>query len=113
MPVADDELATTATDLTTFQTEILYALARDGPLYGLAIKERLEERYGERVNHGRLYPNLDDLIEDGLIDKSQRDRRTNEYALTGDAKDLLRRDAQRRYNAADSLGSRFGGVADA
>ncbi|MFC7325940.1 helix-turn-helix transcriptional regulator, partial [Halorubrum rutilum] len=31
---------------------------------------------------GRLYPNLDTLVEKGLVEKSQRDKRTNEYATT-------------------------------
>jgi DNA-binding PadR family transcriptional regulator len=29
-----------------------------------------------------LYPNLDTLVEKGLVDKGQRDRRTNFYTLT-------------------------------
>lgn len=110
MPLAEQPSTVTATDLSTFQTEMLYALARDGPLYGLAIKRRLEGRYDEKINHGRLYPNLDRLVDAELIDKTKRDDRTNEYSLTEGAKDLLRRDAQRRYNAADSLNGRFGGA---
>jgi DNA-binding PadR family transcriptional regulator len=50
--------------------------------HGLAIKEELEEYYEKEVHHGRLYPNLDTLVEKGLIEKSQKDRRTNVYAMT-------------------------------
>ena len=51
-------------------------------MYGLAIKRELEAYYGSEVNHGRLYPNLDDLVEDGLVEKSELDKRTNQYELT-------------------------------
>ncbi|WP_081927191.1 PadR family transcriptional regulator [Halobellus rufus] len=71
------------TGLTAFQRDILKAIAFEtGTPYGLAIKGRLENWYGEEINHGRLYPNLDELVEDGLIDKSEIDKRTNGYALT-------------------------------
>jgi DNA-binding PadR family transcriptional regulator len=50
--------------------------------HGLAIKQELEEYYENEVNHGRLYPNLDTLVEKGLVEKGQRDRRTNFYTLT-------------------------------
>jgi len=68
-------------DLTAFQRAILTILA-DGSKYGLAVKRELEDLYGEDVNHGRLYPNLDALVELGFVDKSELDKRTNEYALT-------------------------------
>ena len=70
-----------ARDLTAFQYNILVILSRE-PMYGLAIKRELEAYYKSEVNHGRLYPNLDDLVEQGLIEKSELDKRTNQYALT-------------------------------
>jgi DNA-binding PadR family transcriptional regulator len=70
-----------APELTAFQQTILTVLAEEAR-YGLAIKRELEDYYGTDVNHGRLYPNLDDLVQEGLVEKSQRDKRTNEYALT-------------------------------
>ncbi len=70
-----------ARDLTAFQQNILVILAEE-PMYGLAIKRNLEEYYGTEVNHGRLYPNLDDLVEMGLVEKSELDKRTNQYELT-------------------------------
>ncbi|MFB6237550.1 MAG: helix-turn-helix transcriptional regulator [Halopenitus sp.] len=57
--------------------------------YGLAVKEALETTYAEEINHGRLYPNLDELIELGLVEKSELDKRTNEYELTDAGRDLL------------------------
>lgn len=73
----------TAHDLTAFQHNILVILAEE-PMYGLAIKRELESYYDTEVNHGRLYPNLDDLVERGLVAKSELDKRTNQYELTDD-----------------------------
>jgi len=70
-----------ARELTAFQQNILVILAEE-PRYGLAIKRELETYYDDEVNHGRLYPNLDDLVEMGLVEKSELDKRTNQYALT-------------------------------
>jgi len=70
-----------AKELTAFQQNILTILAEEAR-YGLAIKRELETYYDSEVNHGRLYPNLDDLVEMGLVEKSELDKRTNEYALT-------------------------------
>jgi len=71
----------TARDLTAFQRNILMVLTEES-MYGLAIKRELEDYYDEEVNHGRLYPNLDTLVERDLVGKSELDKRTNEYALT-------------------------------
>jgi len=79
--VVTDGSGVDATDLTQFQVTILAILAEESK-YGLAIKRELEAYYGEEINHGRLYPNLDDLVEQGLIAKSERDKRTNDYQLT-------------------------------
>lgn len=70
-----------ARDLTAFQYNILVILSRE-PMYGLAVKRELEAYYHDEVNHGRLYPNLDDLVDAGLVAKSELDKRTNQYALT-------------------------------
>ena len=70
-----------ARDLTAFQQNILVILSEEA-MYGLAIKRKLESYYDAEVNHGRLYPNLDDLVEMGLVEKSELDKRTNQYALT-------------------------------
>lgn len=94
-----------ADPLTRFQLEILYELAAklDQSDYGLGIKTSLENYYDEDVNHGRLYPNLDDLVERGLVEKSAQDKRTNEYELTPAGKELVVEDATRRDATADDL----------
>ena len=69
-------------ELTGFQRDLLYVIAGLDEPHGLAIKEELENYYESEVNHGRLYPNLDTLVEKALIEKGERDRRTNFYTLT-------------------------------
>ncbi|WP_331235831.1 PadR family transcriptional regulator [Natronorarus salvus] len=78
----------TAHDLTAFQHNILVILSEEA-MYGLAIKRQLEEYYGAEVNHGRLYPNLDDLVEMGYVEKSELDKRTNQYELTDDGYEVV------------------------
>lgn len=69
-------------DLTAFQRDILFVVAGNDLPHGLAIKEELDDYYNEEINHGRLYPNLDSLVSMGLLEKGERDRRTNEYELS-------------------------------
>lgn len=69
-------------DLTAFQRDSLTVIAGLNDPHGLAVKQELDEYYEGDVNHGRLYPNLDELAEKGLVEKGQKDRRTNAYHLT-------------------------------
>lgn len=72
-----------AGELTAFHFDLLTAVAH-GSGSGADLKHRLESwHYGEdEVNHGRLYPNLDILVECDLIEKGEIDRRTNGYEIT-------------------------------
>ena len=69
-------------DLTGFQRDLLYVIAGENEPHGHAIKEMLESYYDTEIHHGRLYPNLDTLVNKGLVEKGERDRRTNFYRLT-------------------------------
>ena len=86
-------------DLTGFQRDILYVIAGLDEPHGLAVKDELEEYYEQDINHGRLYPNLDDLVDKGLVEKGQLDKRTNVYTLTrrGEREIAARRDWESRY----------------
>lgn len=77
-------------DLNSFRRDCLVAIAalEDTPK-GLTIKTWLETEYDEHINHGRLYPALDDLVAYDLVEKGQRDGRTNEYELTERGEQLL------------------------
>nr|WP_250875066.1 PadR family transcriptional regulator [Halomarina rubra] len=82
------------TALSAFQVQCLRVIGRldaerEQTPYGLGIKRELEARYGQEVNHGRLYPNLDDLVEAGLVEKTALDKRTNGYRLTQRGRDTL------------------------
>jgi DNA-binding PadR family transcriptional regulator len=69
-------------DLTGFQRDLLYVITGLDEPHGLAIKEELEGYYEKEIHHGRLYPNLDTLVEKGLVEKGEKDRRTNVYGVT-------------------------------
>ncbi|MFB6254424.1 MAG: PadR family transcriptional regulator [Halobacteriaceae archaeon] len=69
-------------DLTGFQRDLLYVIAGLDEPHGLAIKEELEDYYENEIHHGRLYPNLDTLVKQGLVTKGEIDKRTNYYQLT-------------------------------
>lgn len=69
-------------DLTGFQRDLLYVIAGLDRPHGLAIKEEVEKYYESEIHHGRLYPNLDTLVNKGLVEKGELDRRTNYYAMT-------------------------------
>ena len=84
----------TLANLTAFQRDLLRALARTDEQSGLSLKTDLSTYYGEEINHSRLYQNLDELVAHGLINKQQRDGRTNSYSLTDAARTALaKRDA--------------------
>jgi DNA-binding PadR family transcriptional regulator len=69
-------------DLTGFQRDILYVIAGLEEPHGLAVKDELDDYYEQEINHGRLYPNLDDLVDKGLLEKGELDKRTNVYTVT-------------------------------
>lgn len=71
----------TAAGLSAFQQTILTVLAEE-TRYGLAIKRELETYFDKDPSHYRVYTNLDELTEQGLVARRERDGRTNEYALT-------------------------------
>ncbi len=102
-------------NLTAFQQNILAILAEE-PMYGLAIKRELESYYGSEVNHGRLYPNLDDLVGMGLVEKSELDKRTNQYELTEEGRKAVLTRLEwvlSKYVTDDSRASDVAGLIDA
>ena len=68
-------------ELTAFQRDLLYVISGLDTPHGLAIKEELDAYYEREINHGRLYPNLDTLVEKGLVNKGILDKRTNSYTI--------------------------------
>ena len=86
-------------DLTGFQRDLLYVIVGLEEPHGLAIKKELEKYYESEVHHGRLYPNLDTLVDKGLVEKGTIDQRTNYYVLTSRGRRELqaRRDWEEQY----------------
>lgn len=86
-------------DLTGFQRDLLYVIAGLNEPHGLAIKDELEDYYEKEVHHGRLYPNLDTVVDKGLVEKGQYDNRTNSYTLNrrGQQEVEARRDWENQY----------------
>ncbi|WP_423745131.1 helix-turn-helix transcriptional regulator (plasmid) [Haladaptatus sp. SPP-AMP-3] len=96
-----DELA--FTDLHAFKRDILYAiraLERDEPPKGLTVKRVLEDDYSTGINHSRLYQNLGQLVDAGLLEKGQKDERTNEYETTDATRRMLETWTKRRVREA-------------
>ncbi|UHQ98606.1 PadR family transcriptional regulator (plasmid) [Natrinema zhouii] len=69
-------------DLTGFQRDLLYVIAGADQPSGQDVKEEIEQYYSDEINHGRLYPNLDTIVNKELVEKGQLDRRTNYYTIT-------------------------------
>jgi DNA-binding PadR family transcriptional regulator len=86
-------------DLTGFQRDILYVTVGLKEPHGLAIKDELDDYYEQEINHGRLYPNLDDLVNKGLLEKGELDKRTNVYTVTqrGQREIEARREWENQY----------------
>jgi PadR family transcriptional regulator PadR len=106
-PSDSDNAVPAAPDLTGFQRDLLAVLVArtdaDAETPGQRIKDDLESRGYAGINHGRLYPNLDDLTESGLVEKETGayDERTNAYRPTERGRELIEAHAVR---LADDVG---------
>lgn len=76
-------------DLTSFQRDLLFAVAGCDTPSGLDIKSELESKTDDSILPGQLYPNLDDLHDAGLLEKEDQDGRTNQYELTDHGRSVL------------------------
>ncbi|QFU84790.1 PadR family transcriptional regulator [Natronorubrum aibiense] len=77
-------------DLTGFQRDLLYVIAGADQPSGQDVKDEIEQYYSSEINHGRLYPNLDTLVNKELVEKGRLDRRTNYYASTDDGEEAIK-----------------------
>lgn len=78
-------------DLTGFQRDLLFVIAHlDGENpNGVRIRRELREAYGDEINHGRLYQNLRELVNEGLVEKRPVDGRTNAYRVSATTREYL------------------------
>ncbi|WP_228546350.1 helix-turn-helix transcriptional regulator [Halegenticoccus tardaugens] len=58
---------------------------------GQQIKTELEDARTEEITHGRLYPNLDVLVNKDYAETGQIDRRINYYEITDEDRTALRK----------------------
>jgi len=77
-------------ELTGFQRDLLYVIAGFDHPSGRTVADELERTLDSEITHGRLYPNLDALVDAELVEKGEISRRTNFYALTPDGEESLR-----------------------
>ena len=86
-------------DLTGFQRDLLYVIAGADRPSGQDVKDEIEQYYSSEINHGRLYPNLDTVVNKDLVEKGQLDRRTNYYAITDEGEQAIedRREWESQY----------------
>lgn len=76
-------------DIRGFQRDLLFVIGGLGQPSGQEILDELEESLSEEVQAARLYTNLDELVEEGLVLKTQEDGRTNQYELTEAGREKL------------------------
>lgn len=84
-------------DLTGFQRDQLYVVAGLGGARGVRIQEELQDYYVTEIHPGRLYPNLDILVEKGLVEKEPINDRANSYSPTRRCLRLL--EARRQWES--------------
>jgi len=86
-------------DLTGFQRDLLYVIAGADQPSGQDVKSEVETYYNSEINHGRLYPNLDTLVNKDLVEKGELDRRTNYYEISDRGRQTIeqRREWEQQY----------------
>ena len=76
-------------DLNGSKRDLLVEIYQLDQPSGQDIRRRMEAEHDEEVTHGRLYSNLNDLVDVGLLDKGELDLRTNYYKITNDGQRLV------------------------
>lgn len=90
IPDAHDDLGS-ALELTGFQRDLVVVIAGIGQTRpsGRTIRRALERLWETEVNESRVYQNLTELRDRGLVASRPLDGRTNGYAVTADGRALL------------------------
>ena len=72
------------TESARFQRDLLAVIGRlsGDRSNGETIHQQLEQYHDTETNHGQLYQNLCELVEEGCVEKRSLDGRTNMYRLT-------------------------------
>jgi len=83
-------------DLTAFQRDLLTVVASIKRPNGQDVQAELAKYYSEKPDSGRLYPNLDELVERGLVEKEDVSRIANAYVISDEGKEALASDLEWR-----------------
>ena len=86
-------------DLTAFQRDLLTLLADLDEPSGRDVEAAIEDAYDAEVTHARIYPNLDALVDAGLVEKQEMDGRENSYVVTEEGADAYLTDLEWRVSA--------------
>lgn len=86
-------------ELNAVQRDLLFAVSGLSESSGQTIKSELESTQDRSLLAGRVYTNLDELVERDLVDKGSKNGRTNEYSLTEKGREAIkaRRQWEQRY----------------
>ena len=76
-------------DLNNSKRDLLVEIYQMDQPSGQDIRGRMKAEHNEDVDHGRLYPNLNDLVDLGLLDKGEQNLRSNYYQITNDGQRLV------------------------
>jgi len=76
-------------DLTGFQRDLIYVIAGAERASGQDVKDEVEQYYSTKINHGRLYPNLDTIVNKELVEKGELNHRTIYYDITDDGEEII------------------------
>jgi DNA-binding PadR family transcriptional regulator len=76
-------------ELRGFQRDLLFVVGGLEEPNGQELLEEMEASSSEDVQPGRLYKNLNGLVEQGLLEKDREDGRTNLYDLTDEGRRKL------------------------
>ena len=85
-------------DLTGFKRDLLRVLAELDSPNGLELEAELQSLYPD-LTHARVYQNLDQLADDGLITKQSVTDRENAYTLASSGEAHLQAAADRLTDA--------------
>jgi DNA-binding PadR family transcriptional regulator len=86
-------------ELRGIQRDLLFIISGLAEPNGQEIRAEMERSLTGDVQQGRIYSNLDDLVEEGFVEKGHQNGRTNCYTLTerGLAVIESRHEWERRY----------------
>ncbi|CQR52919.1 Transcriptional regulator PadR-like family protein [Haloferax massiliensis] len=76
-------------ELTAIQRDLLFVVRGMSDSSGQTIKTELEETQGRDLLTGRVYTNLNELVDKDLVNKGSKNGRTNEYSLTDKGRDAV------------------------